>query len=33
MGWKGDAKTLYEPVEGSESLLLPERALAGGLSR
>jgi len=33
MGWKGDATTLYEPVEGSESLLLPEHALAGAVSR
>jgi len=33
MGWKGDTATLYEPVEGSESLLLPERAFAGAASR
>jgi DNA-binding IclR family transcriptional regulator len=33
MGWKGDATTLYEPVEGSAALLLPERALAGAVSR
>jgi hypothetical protein len=33
MGWKGDAATLYEPVDGSESLLLPERPLAGATSR
>ena len=29
----GDTATLYEPVEGSESLLLPERAFAGAASR
>src|SRR5207248_8586803 len=29
MGWKGDATTLYEPVEGSAAVLLPERALGG----
>jgi DNA-binding IclR family transcriptional regulator len=29
MGWKGDATTLYEPVEGSATLLMPVRALAG----
>jgi DNA-binding IclR family transcriptional regulator len=28
MGWKGDATTLYEPVEGSELLLVGERGLA-----
>jgi hypothetical protein len=33
MGWKGDAKILYERVEGSESLLLPEHALAGAATR
>jgi IclR family transcriptional regulator, KDG regulon repressor len=33
MGWKGDATTLYEPVEGSAALLLPERALAAAVSR
>jgi len=27
MGWKGDATSLYEPVEGSDALLLPERPL------
>jgi DNA-binding IclR family transcriptional regulator len=29
MGWKGDAATLYEPVEGSELLLHGPRLLAG----
>ena len=33
MGWKGDETTLYEAVDGSAALLLPERALAGALSR
>jgi IclR family acetate operon transcriptional repressor len=33
MGWKGDASTLYEPVEGSELLLHPERPLAGAGKR
>ena len=33
MGWKGDASTLYEPVEGSELLLLPNRTLAGAGKR
>jgi len=33
MGWKGDATTLYEPVEGSAALLMRERALAGAVSR
>jgi DNA-binding IclR family transcriptional regulator len=28
MGWKGDAETLYTPVDGSELLLLPPRPLA-----
>jgi DNA-binding IclR family transcriptional regulator len=27
MGWKGDAETLYTPVDGSELLLLPARPL------
>jgi DNA-binding IclR family transcriptional regulator len=27
MGWKGDAATLYTPVDGSELLLLPARPL------
>jgi IclR family transcriptional regulator, KDG regulon repressor len=29
MGWKGDAANLYDPVEGSEALLLPATPLAG----
>jgi IclR family acetate operon transcriptional repressor len=29
MGWKGDASSLYEPVPGSDLLLLDERPLAG----
>ena len=33
MGWKGDATTLYEPVEGSELLLQGERPLAGAARR
>jgi DNA-binding IclR family transcriptional regulator len=31
MGWKGDATTLYEPVDGSAALLLPERALTAAV--
>ena len=33
MGWKGDATTLYEPVDGSAALLMPARALAMAGSR
>jgi DNA-binding IclR family transcriptional regulator len=33
MGWKGDATTLYEPVNGSAALLQPEQVLAGAVSR
>jgi DNA-binding IclR family transcriptional regulator len=33
MGWQGDATTLYEPVEGSAALLVPERTVVGVLSR
>src|SRR5205085_986318 len=33
MGWKGDGETLYDPVEGSASRLLPVQALAGAASR
>jgi IclR family transcriptional regulator, KDG regulon repressor len=29
MGWKGDAESLYEHVEGSEALLLPAKPLTG----
>jgi hypothetical protein len=33
MGWKGDATTLYDPVDGSAALLLPDHALVGAVSR
>jgi len=33
MGWKGDAATLYEPVEGSDILLRSGRSLAGASKR